>query len=153
MKLKMISLILVIIFFIDFKHFIIPDELNYLLVFLGLVKNFLSNFQSSFLFDIYQSLLGGFIGFIIIFAIIKLYLKFKNVEAMGLGDAKYMIFVGLMFGWQANFYVLFYAAILGLIFSIPSLIRNKKSMQSQIPFGPFLIISTLIYYFTGNFLF
>ena len=80
--------------------------MNYLLIFLGLVKNFLSNFQSNFLFDIYQSILGGLIGFIIIWVIIKLYLKFKNVEAMGFGDAKYMIFVGLMFGWQAIF--LFY---------------------------------------------
>ena len=72
---------------------------------------------------------------------------------MGFGDAKYMIFVGLMFGWQANLFVLFYAAILGLVFSIPALIKNKKNMKSQIPFGPFLIISTLVYYFTGNFLF
>ena len=31
------------------------------------------------------------IGFIIIWAIIKLYLKFKNVEAMGFGDAKYIL--------------------------------------------------------------
>ena len=58
-----------------------------------------------------------------------------------------------MFGWQANLFILFYAAILGLVFSMRFLIKNKKNMKSQIPFGPFLIISTLIYYFSGNFLF
>ena len=69
---------------------------------------------------------------------------------MGFGDAKYMIFVGLMFGWQANLFVLFYAAILGLIFSMPALIKNKKNMKSQIPFGPFLCLGAYLFLILGT---
>ena len=36
-----------------------------------------------------------------IWLIIFLYDKFKNVEAMGMGDAKLMAAIGLFFGWQS----------------------------------------------------
>lgn len=147
------SLVLFIIFFIDLEHYIIPDGLNFILVILAFIKNFLPNFVSNFTFDFFLSLLGGLVGFLIIYLIIIFYKKFKNMEAMGLGDAKYMISVGLLFGPESVFFVLFYSAVLGLIFVSPSLINKTKNLKSAIPFGPFLIIATIIYYFTGNFLF
>ena len=134
------SLVLFIIFFIDLKHYIIPDGLNFILVILAFIKNFLPNFVSNFTFDFFLSLLGGLVGFLIIYLIIIFYKKFKNMEAMGLGP-------------ESVFFVLFYSAVLGLIFVSPSLINKTKNLKSAIPFGPFLIIATIIYYFTGNFLF
>ena len=71
---------------------------------------------------------------------------------MGLGDAKLMAGVGLLFGWYSVFVVLFISAILGLIFSLPDLIKNTKNLKTKIPFGPFIIISTIIYYFYGSFI-
>jgi len=35
---------------------------------------------------------------------------------------------------------------------IPSLLNNSKNLKTQIPFGPYIVISSIIYYFTGNFL-
>ena len=71
---------------------------------------------------------------------------------MGLGDAKLMAGVGLLFGWYSIFVVLFISSILGLIFSLPDLIKNTKNLKTKIPFGPFIIISTIIYYFYGSFI-
>ena len=65
---------------------------------------------------------------------------------MGLGDAKLMAGVGLLFGWQSIPFILFVSSILGLIFVIPSLLKKQKTMRTEIPFGPFLGMAALIYF-------
>ena len=150
--LQTLIIIFLIVFFIDLKHFIIPDVLNFTLMGLAILKNFIPNFQSNFTYDLNQSIIGGIVGYSIIWLIIFLYKKIKNIEAMGFGDAKLMTGIGLFFGWQAVFLILFLSAILGLISVIPSLLNNSKNLKTQIPFGPYIVISSIIYYFTGNFL-
>ena len=66
---------------------------------------------------------------------------------MGLGDAKLMIGIGLLLGWQAIPIILFLAAILGLLFVTPSLIKKTKQLTTEIPFGPFIILGSIIFYF------
>jgi leader peptidase (prepilin peptidase)/N-methyltransferase len=72
---------------------------------------------------------------------------------MGLGDAKLMAGIGLLFGWQSIPFVLFVSSILGLIFVVPSLIKKQKTMRTEIPFGPFIIVACLIYFTYGDFLY
>ncbi len=149
--LQTIFLILLIIFFIDLKYFIIPDSLNYTLIFLGFIKNYLSNFSSNFFtYDIYQSIIGGLFGFLLIWLIIFIYKKLKKIEAMGLGDAKFLAAVGVFFGWQSIWSILFVASVVGIIVILPSLLKNKRNLKSTIPFGPYLVISSIIYYNFGN---
>ncbi len=150
--LELLVIIFLIIFFIDLKHFIIPDILNFTFIFLAFIKNFISNFDSNFNFDLTHSIIGGMVGYLIIWIIIFSYKKLKNIEAMGLGDAKLMTGVGLLFGWQSIFVILFISALFGLIYSLPDLIKNKKNLRTKIPFGPFIILSTIIYYFYGSFM-
>ena len=151
--LQFILLIFVIILFIDFKHFIIPDSLNFMFCLLAFLKNFTNNFDSNFTYNYVISTLGGALGFLIIYVIIYFYKKFKNIEAMGLGDAKFMIGAGFLFGPESVLLILFYGSVLGLIYVIPPLINKSKNLKTKLPFGPFLIFGTIIYYFSGNFLF
>ena len=144
--LQIIILTLIIIFFIDLKHFVIPDSLNYLLIFLAFLKNFFPSETLNLEFNIINSIAGGLLGFLIIFSIIILYKKYKNVEAMGIGDAKFLAAIGLFFGWKSVFLTLFIAAVIALIFVAPSLMKKSKGLYSEIPFGPYLVISTGIYF-------
>ena len=41
--------------------------------------------------------------------------------------------------------IIFIASVIALIFVAPSIIKKTRKMSSQIPFGPFIIIATLIY--------
>ena len=148
--LQVLVIIFLIIFFIDLKHFIIPDSLNFSLIILAISKNFISNFESNFTYDLNQSIVGGILGYFVIWIIIFLYKKIKNLDAMGLGDAKLMAGIGLLFGWKSIPFVLFVSAIIGLISVIPSLINKTKNLRTEIPFGPYIIVSTIIYYFCGN---
>ena len=151
--LSIISLLFIIIFFIDLENFIIPDSLNFSIMALALFKNFLPISNTSFIQDINQSIIGGMAGYSIIWLIIYLYKMIKKIEGMGLGDAKLMAGIGLLFGWQCVPFVLFISALLGLVFVLPSLINKQKNMRSEIPFGPFIIAACLIYFTYGDFLY
>ncbi len=151
--LSILLVMYVIIFFIDLKHFIIPDVLNYGIIIVAFLKNFLPNLSLSFIQDIKLSLIGGIAGFFSIWIIIYLYKTFKKTEGMGLGDAKLMAGVGLLLGWQSIPFVLFLAAVLGLLMVMPSLVEKKKSLKSQIPFGPYIITAGVIYFLYGDILY
>ena len=118
---------------------------------LALVKNFMPSFNTSLIHDIEQSLIGGITGYFSIWLIIFLYKTLKKIDGMGLGDAKLMAGIGLLFGWQSIPLVLFLSSILGLFFVTPSLLKKQKTMKSEIPFGPFIIIAMLIYFVFGDF--
>ena len=143
-------LIYLMILFIDLKHFIIPDILNYGIIVLAIIKNFLPNLDLIFTQDIMLSLAGGIVGYLSIWLIIYLYKQIRKKEGMGLGDAKLMAGIGFLFGWQSIPLVLFIASLLALFVAMPSLMAKKKGLKSKIPFAPYLITAGLVYFLCGN---
>ena len=147
--LMILSLSLIIIFFIDLKHYIIPNEITFPMMALGFVKSFDPNLD--YMFPNYvNSLIGGLFGYGIIWSIIYFYKQIRKKEGMGLGDAKLFAVVGFWFGWLAIPFVIFLSSVTALISVVPSLLKNSKSMSSQIPFGPYIIIGTLLYLIFEN---
>ena len=65
---------------------------------------------------------------------------------MGLGDAKLLGVIGFWFGWIAIPFVLFFSSILALLFVTPSLIKKSKKLTSQIPFGPYIILASILFF-------
>lgn len=145
--LVILSVFFIIIFFIDLKHFIIPNSLTFPLMFIGFIKSFDPNLDN-FLFPNYiNSLIGGVLGYLIIWLIIFAYKKIKNKEGMGLGDANLLSAIGFWFGWVSIPFVLFLSSIIALGFSLPSLVNKSKNLSSQIPFGPYIILGITLYIF------
>ena len=70
-------------------------------------------------------------------------------KAMGWGDLKLAVALGLIFGWPDVIMVIFLAFIIGALVSIVFLVRKEKKMEDAIPFGPFLIIGATITFFFG----
>ena len=139
-----LTLALIVIFFIDLKYFIIPDIITFPLMIIGFFKSFDPNLNEIFP-NYINSLIGGCFGYGIIWAIIFFYKKFKNKEGMGLGDAKLLAVVGFWFGLDSIPFVIFLSSVIALIVVLPDLIRKTKKMSTQIPFGPYIIIGNLIY--------
>ena len=140
-----LSIFFVIIYFIDLKHYIIPNELTYTLMVIGFLKTYFTDTNSFMFPDYTQSVIGGLMGFLIVWSIIFIYKKLKNIEGMGLGDAKFLSALGFWFGWFSLPFILIFSSIIALSFSIPSLIKKTKTMSTQIPFGPYLILGCLLY--------
>ena len=139
-----LNLAFIIIFFIDSKHFIIPNNLTFPMMFLGFIKSFDPNLDSIFP-NYVNSLIGGLSGYGIIWSIIFLYKILRNKEGMGFGDAKLLAVIGFWFGWIAVPFVIFSSSIIALISVLPSLINKSKKFSTEIPFGPFIIIGCILY--------
>tara|TARA_B100001769_G_scaffold208486_1_gene167923 strand:- start:72 stop:449 length:378 start_codon:yes stop_codon:yes gene_type:complete len=111
---------------------------------LGFLKSFDPNL--SYLFpNFINSLIGGILGYGIIFSIIYFYKQVRKKEGMGLGDAKLFAVIGFWFGWISIPFIIFLSSVIALISVLPSLIKKSKEMSSEIPFGPYIIIATLIF--------
>ena len=139
-----LSLAFIIIFFIDLKHFIIPDVITFPLMALGFIKSFIPNLDPLFPYYV-LSLIGGIFGYGIIWGIIFFYKQVKKKEGMGLGDAKLLAVIGFWFGLDAVPFIIFLSSTIALISVAPDLIKKSKKMSTQIPFGPYIIAANLIF--------
>ena len=142
--LMVLGLSFIIIFFIDLKHFIIPNSITFPLMVLGFAKSFDPNLNSIFP-NYINSLIGGIFGYGIIWSIIYFYKKIRNKEGMGLGDAKLFAVIGFWFGWISLPFIIFLSSTIALISVVPDLLKKSKKLTSQIPFGPYIIIATIVY--------
>ena len=139
-----LSLAFIIIFFIDLKHFFIPDVITYPMMVLGFLKSFDPNLNEIFPNYIF-SLIGGIFGYGIIWSIIYFYKQVKKKDGMGLGDAKLLAVIGFWFGLDAIPFIIFLSSTTALLSVVPDLIKKTKKLSTQIPFGPFIIIGNLIF--------
>ena len=142
--LMILFLSFLIIFFIDLKHYIIPDILTFPMMVLGFAKSFDPNLNPIFP-NYINSLIGGIFVYLIIWTIIFFYKQIRKKEGMGLGDAKLLAVIGFWFGWISIPFVIFLSSAIALIIVIPDLLKKSKKLSSQIPFGPYLIVATLIF--------
>ena len=117
---------------------------------IGFLKSFDPNLNKAIFPNYINSLIGGLIGYLIIWVIIFVYKKIRNKEGMGLGDAKLLAVVGFWFGWLSIPFTIFISSLVALIFVIPSVLNKSRNMASQIPFGPYIIIGSIVYVSFAN---
>ena len=124
---------------IDAKNNIIPNEITYTLLFIGILSSFLPDGISP-VYSLSGVLLGGgilyFIGF---FG----KLMFKK-EGMGGGDVKLMAAIGAFLGPLPVIFVLFSGSLLALFFILIQALFGKPVFGKQIPFGPYLAVGLFI---------
>lgn len=129
-------------FVIDYRLKIIPNRLNLTIFEVGLVYTFLEGIIN---INIAIDMLLGMIAGAGIFLFITLVGGLiAGKEAMGFGDVKLMGGLGLFFGWRTIIIISLIAFLLGAIVGIALMLRKKKKSDEYIPFGPFIVISTVI---------
>jgi len=133
---------LAILFVYDLKWYLLPDLVVWPLVVIGgvdfiarAVNEHLSPAQ--FVAELGLSLLvvAGFYY--------ALYVLSRQ-KWVGLGDVKLGIFIGLALGWQAALVSVFLANLIGCLVVVPGLVSGKLRRNSQVPFGPFLIVGFIV---------
>ena len=136
--------ILLLLFFIDSETFYLPDIFTFTLILLALVGSYLEITQITFL----DSLIGGLIGFFVLYATNFLYKTVRNVDGFGAGDFKLLAGLGAWFGWPHLLIIIGLSSVVALLFiSLMTLFMKRKYQRNtMLPFGPFLILSGLIMY-------
>lgn len=140
--------LMIVIAVYDVRHTIIPNKLVWLANALAFLALYLfSNFHFAFHPATFSAVLAGPVLAIPFWA-----LWFgSGGKWMGLGDAKLVLGLGWLLGMSSGVVALFLAFWLGAIFSVALLLIKGRSysMKSQIPFGPFLVLSAFIVFISG----
>jgi leader peptidase (prepilin peptidase) / N-methyltransferase len=89
--------------------------------------------------------LGAAVGYGLLWAVAMLYRLIRRRDGLGHGDMKLMAAIGAWFGITAVPAILTLGALSGLIWQIAAIIRGRSSRQEAFAFGPWLILSAIIY--------
>lgn len=135
-----VASLLIIIFVYDMRHSIIPDHIVYLFIILSLLSIIWSIFTVRG-FSAPAALVQGILVALPFF----LLWAFSKGRLMGFGDVKLALGMGWLLGLLGGFSAVVFAFWLGAIVGLFLLgLSRKYSMQSQVPFAPFLILGTFI---------
>lgn len=124
---------------IDAESYWLPDECHFAV---GVCAVLLMGIQS---LDAYAHLVAALFSYLFIYLLRFLFLRLRNVEAIGLGDAKLLAALMLWLGFKALPPILLLSSIGGIVFAIVT----RRKFTHKIPFGPFLILAALYYFYSG----
>ena len=142
-KICFIISVLITVFVIDLEHYlildkiVIPATLVILAINLGYDLFPLADWRTSLLVGSFVGMLAGFIPFFFLWLVSK-------GKWIGLGDAKFGIFLGAVFGFPQVWVVYLMAFLIGTVVAIPLLVTGKKELSGKLPLGTFLAISALV---------
>jgi prepilin signal peptidase PulO-like enzyme (type II secretory pathway) len=132
---------LIVIFVYDLKHYLIPNKVVYPAIVIALAYRF---FEKSFVNPLAAALLAA--GFFLSLVLVS------KGQWMGLGDVKLVGLMGLVLGWPNILFALFLSFIFGALVGLALVLSGKKTIKSQIPFGPFLAGATILIIVYGQYL-
>ena len=134
-----ISSVLIITCISDFNYLVILDEVLVVSSLAALVVIFLKEGFNGLII----SLLSGLLMFFFMLMVKIVGDKAFKRESLGGGDIKLSLFICLVLGYKLSFINLVLASFLALPVAFYYLVKLK---DREVPFGPFLIISTFIIY-------
>jgi leader peptidase (prepilin peptidase)/N-methyltransferase len=135
---SIVLLILIPVTIIDFRHYIIPNEITYLLIPLGLAASFLPGDTMP-----QYSIIGMVSGSGVLYGIGWLgKVVFRKGEAMGLGDVKLLAGIGALWGPKVALLAIMFASFYGTFAAIALVVTGRLNKDHHIPFGPWLAAGT-----------
>ena len=124
----------------DLKYMILPDFSTIILIViasLGVIFD-----ETNIIPYLLSALISA--GFLLILNLIT------KGKGMGMGDVKLAIFMGLFLGYPKIIMAFYLAFILGAIYGLGLMFFKKANKKSQVAFGPFLILGTMIAWMLGD---
>lgn len=139
---------LAILFVYDLKWYLLPDRVIWPLAGVGVVLFICRALLNKWGLD--QSFLELGLALVPVTGVYYVLHKVSQGRWVGFGDVKLGIFIGLALGWQGALLALVLSNFIGLVIILPGLLSGKFSRTSEIPFGPFLIVATIIAMLSGE---
>ena len=134
-----LSWALITLSFIDYDHQYLPDNITLPFLWLGLLVNL-----NGLFIDIESAVIGCMAGYLILWAIYKLFKAVTGKEGMGYGDFKLLAMAGAWLGWQMLPAIILISSVVGALFGITLIIFKRHDKAKPIPFGPYLAIAIWI---------
>jgi leader peptidase (prepilin peptidase)/N-methyltransferase len=129
---------LVVLFFVDIHHRILPNVITIPGTVVGLVLSFVTPTGGV------SSLIGLVVGGLIPLAVAEIYFRLRKVEGLGMGDVKMLALLGAFLGWRLVLLTLVLASFMGSLAGILLIAVRRGDMKSALPFGTFLAIAAMV---------
>ena len=136
--------LLVAMAMIDIDTKLLPDELTYPLLWLGLIVAALG-----WTIPLQDAVVGAVAGYVPLWLIAQGYAWLRKIDGMGGGDLKLLAALGAWFGWQAILPIILISSVVGLCVNLPRKLLSGHGSDHQYPFGPFLVGGGLVVMFVG----
>lgn len=146
-----IGLIFIVIFVGDMLYMIIPFGVNmFLFGFVLLYRVSLVATNNMRVIDFLLALVSGLVlaGFFVL--VNKVTQKIRGVDGFGLGDVYLAPSLGVLLGWPKILVAVMMSFIVGSVVGIGLVLLRKKRKTDYIPFGPFLILGTVLALLYGS---
>lgn len=139
--------LLVVIFVYDQKYFIIPDKITVLTILSTgiwyLVQIFMGTIDFKEVIGTVFSAFGLALFFLFIFLL-------SRGKWLGFGDVKLAFAIGFFLGFPKILTAFFLTFFIGGIMGLALIIFKNKTLKTQVPLAPFLVIGTLAALFWGQ---
>ena len=143
--------------FIDLEFQILPDEITLSGILIGLVcgvafpaihgAGLPALDWNPHLVGGVASLLGAILGAGSTYTVRVVGSILYKQEAMGLGDVKFMAFLGAFLGWKGILLTFLLGCFAGALFGVGYLVVKGRLRGVQVPFGPFLALGAVLVIF------
>jgi leader peptidase (prepilin peptidase)/N-methyltransferase len=131
--------LLIAMTFIDFDTQLLPDDLTYPLLWLGLLVNLNGMFV-----PLHEAVIGAAAGYLVLWGIYWLFKLVTGKEGMGYGDFKLLAALGAWLGWTMLPTIILLSSVVGAVVGISLIVFTKHGREKPIPFGPYLAAAGLI---------
>jgi leader peptidase (prepilin peptidase)/N-methyltransferase len=140
------TLALVVLFFTDYDHQLLPDAVTLSGCGVGLAVSWLNPFLGAEPGwpRVWAACAGAALGSGLLWAVGAVYGKLRGVEAMGMGDVKMMAMVGAFAGPLGVLFTIFAASVIGALTGLMLIPLSGRSLQDKLPFGCFLATAALV---------
>ena len=140
--LSIIIMALICAMIIDAEHYWLPDECAFIVVGFATYYFYINDHQA-----LLPNIAVAILSYLSIYCLRALFLRFRDIEAIGLGDAKLLAALTYWLGSASYSNILLIASFAGLIWAI----LTRKTKGEKIPFGPFLIAGAVLYFYVEQF--
>ncbi|HTE22444.1 MAG TPA: prepilin peptidase [Candidatus Limnocylindria bacterium] len=132
----------------DLRWMELPNRIVYPLIVLAAVQTVV---KAVVLKDGTGTVIGALLGFLVIGGLFYGLFQLSGGKWIGGGDVKLAFMIGpLVGGATASMLVIFLASLAGTLVSLPLMALKSLRITSRIPFGPFLLLATVIVYLLGE---
>ena len=144
--------ILIALTMIDLDTQFLPDDLTYPLLWLGLLMSLTHPVWAPGADPLtpQDSIIGAIVGYLVLWSFHWLYYLVRHVEGMGYGDFKLYAAFGAWFGYKMLLPILLFASVVGSVVGLYVMYRQRKGMDTKIPFGPYLAAAGWLFLMVGH---
>jgi leader peptidase (prepilin peptidase)/N-methyltransferase len=130
---------------IDFRTQLLPDQLTFPLLWIGLLLSLLPMFVAPS-----PAILGAAIGYLSLWSVYWLFKLLTGKEGMGYGDFKLLAALGAWMGPMALLPIVLLSSLVGAVLGGSLILLRRHGREVPMPFGPFIAVAGWIWFMAGE---